>query len=165
MSYNTTALICKRLAQDGRAAGNCNGKHGFKCWSLTLTRSEVECKHLPLSWNRSADPTLLECENYIIVCNCRSRTDEPRYERILLFLKVYLGVRPRVTKVILDILCVSSKPVMVLKFPSAMPQHCNHPLVVGCGTGHKPHPLSLLQDLRHNWTYWSVSVNLLLKEW
>lgn len=26
VSYNTTTLICKRLEQDRRVAGNCNGK-------------------------------------------------------------------------------------------------------------------------------------------
>ena len=39
VSYNTTALICKRLEQDRRVAGNCNGKQCVNCLSLTLTRS------------------------------------------------------------------------------------------------------------------------------
>ena len=117
MSYNTTALMCKRLEQDGGVtAGNCNGKRC--CWSLTLTRSGVKCGHLPLIWNRSADPTMLEHGNHMIVCNSRSRTEGSWCERVLLFFKVCLCVR--VTKAILDILCVSSKPVMMITFPSVM---------------------------------------------
>lgn len=53
VSYNTTALICKRLEQDGRVAGNCNGKQCVNCWSLTLTRSGVQCGKMQVHQTQS----------------------------------------------------------------------------------------------------------------